>query len=185
MTLTLTLTQTMNIRAAVSSDLEAIRGIHLSAFDDNENEIVADLATDLFTEGSSSETLMLVAEIGDILVGQVSFSPVRLKRDRRPLGYILAPLAVRPECQRSGIGSKLVENGIRQLTRQDVNLIFVYGNPDFYGRFGFVGELAQKFSPPFTLQYPEGWQAIELDGERRASGGSIECVAPLCKPELW
>ena len=175
----------MNIRAAVSSDLEAIREIYLSAFDDNENEIVADLAIDLLTGGSSSQTITLVAETGDILVGHVSFSPVRLKSDRQPLGYILAPLAVRPECQNAGIGSMLVENGIRQLARQDVNFIFVYGNPDFYGRFGFVGELAQKFSPPYTLQFPAGWQAMELTGKSRAVGGSIECVASLCRPELW
>ena len=176
----------MNIRVANDSDLEAIREIHLGAFDDKENEIVADLAINLLTEISSPKTIALVAEISDILVGHVSFSPVRLKIDKQLLGYILAPLAVKPEYQKSGIGSKLVKGGLQQLTRQDIYISFVYGDPNYYRRFGFVGDLAQRFFPPYTLQYPVGWQAIELNSERRStSSGSVECVSSLCKPELW
>ena len=51
-------------------------------------------------------------------------------------GLHLAPLAVKPELQRQGIGSEL----LRFALRQDVikaNTIFVLGDPRFYRRFGF------------------------------------------------
>jgi len=176
----------MNIRIADKTDREGIREIHLGAFDNKENEIVANLAIDLLTETSSPQTITLVAEIDDLLVGHVAFSPIRLRINKQLLGYILAPLAIKPECQHTGIGSKLVEEGLQQLKQQGIYIVFVYGDPNYYSRFGFVANLAQKFIPPYTLQYPVGWQAIELDSENRiASAGSVECVSALCKPELW
>jgi len=51
-------------------------------------------------------------------------------------GLHLAPLAVKPEFQRQGIGSEL----LRFALRQDVvkaNTLFVLGNPGFYKKFGF------------------------------------------------
>lgn len=51
-------------------------------------------------------------------------------------GLHLAPLAVKPDFQKQGIGSEL----LRFALRQDVikaNTIFVLGDPDFYKKFGF------------------------------------------------
>ncbi len=51
-------------------------------------------------------------------------------------GLHLAPLAVKPEFQKQGIGEEL----LRFTLRQDViklNTIFVLGNPSFYKKFGF------------------------------------------------
>jgi putative acetyltransferase len=51
-------------------------------------------------------------------------------------GLHLAPLAVKPEFQKQGIGSEL----LRFVLRQDVikeNTIFVVGSPRFYQKFGF------------------------------------------------
>ena len=51
-------------------------------------------------------------------------------------GLHLAPLAVKPDFQRQGIGSEL----LRFALRQDVikaNTIFVLGDPGFYQKFGF------------------------------------------------
>ncbi|MBA3007474.1 MAG: N-acetyltransferase [Proteobacteria bacterium] len=51
-------------------------------------------------------------------------------------GLHLAPLAVKPEFQKQGIGSEL----LRFALRQDIikkNTIFVLGAPSFYKKFGF------------------------------------------------
>ena len=51
-------------------------------------------------------------------------------------GLHLAPLAVKPEFQKQGIGPEL----LRFALRQDVikaNTVFVLGDPDFYQKFGF------------------------------------------------
>jgi putative acetyltransferase len=51
-------------------------------------------------------------------------------------GLHLAPLAVKPEFQRQGIGSELLRFALRQEIIR-TNTIFVLGDPRFYRRFGF------------------------------------------------
>jgi putative acetyltransferase len=64
----------MRIREATLSDGDAIRRTHLSAFDADEREIVAKLAVDLLSEGTTPPTIALVAEIGGDAIGHVAFS---------------------------------------------------------------------------------------------------------------
>lgn len=64
-------------------------------------------------------------------------------------GLHLAPLAVKPEFQRQGVGSELLRFALRQEVIK-ANTIFVVGNPEFYRKFGFtscempVSPLAKK-----------------------------------------
>jgi putative acetyltransferase len=51
-------------------------------------------------------------------------------------GLHLAPLAVKPEFQKQGIGSELLRFALRQDVIQK-NTIFVLGAPGFYQKFGF------------------------------------------------
>ena len=176
----------MTIRTADISDADPIRQLHLKAFDDSENELVADLASDLLARSSTPGTLHLVATTEDKIGGHIAFSPVWTSKDRNLAGYILAPLAVEPGAQRTGVGSRLVREGLRRLAKQNVRLVLVYGSPDYYGRFGFTADIAKGFTPPFELSYPFGWQAVDLEGESSAvQSGSIQCVDALNKPELW
>ncbi|MCI0686890.1 MAG: N-acetyltransferase [Sporichthyaceae bacterium] len=50
----------------------------------------------------------------------------------------LAPLAVRPDRQRSGVGTALVEALVAAAGKRSERLIVVLGDPDYYGRFGFI-----------------------------------------------
>lgn len=177
---------TARIRVATNQDRDDIRDVHLQAFSRDEGKLIADLAVKLLTEDSDPATISLVAETHAKLVGHVAFSPVFSGVNNKCLGYILAPLAVKPEYHKTGIGSKLVESGMQQLSKQGVNVLFVYGDPKFYERFGFSAEAAASFVPPYELKYPLGWQATVLNG-----GGMDEpavrlsCVAPLHDPALW
>ncbi len=101
-------------------------------------------------------------------------------------GYILAPLGVKPDYQKRRIGSKLIEYGLQQLSEMGVNVVFVYGDPKYYGRFGFSTDAAQQYTTPYKLQYPFGWQAIVLkEYAIEKWPAAITCVAPLCDPKLW
>lgn len=124
--------------------------------------------------------LSLVATIDERVVGHILFTPVRieppggrevrLKPDttvqkpaspsRRVAG--LAPMAVRPEHQRSGIGGRLIRDGLEECRRAGYSAVVVLGHPEYYPRFGFVPAhtfgLTCEFPSP-----PEAFMAIELD----------------------
>ena len=51
-------------------------------------------------------------------------------------GLHLAPIAVKPEFQRQGVGSELLHFALRQKVIKE-STIYVLGNPDFYQKFGF------------------------------------------------
>jgi len=67
-----------------------------------------------------------------------------------------------------------------------VSIVFVYGDPKYYGRFGFNTDAASQYKTPYNLQYPFGWQAIllnECDIEKPTV--AINCVISLYDPKLW
>jgi len=121
---------------------------------------VADLVEALLKIESTPETLNLVAEDRDTLIGHVAFSPVQSCTSPELRGYLLAPLAVLPNAQRHGVGTALVRHGLQWLATRHVAVVFVYGDPRYYGRFGFNQRLATRYSPPYPLDYPEAWQAV-------------------------
>lgn len=73
------------------------------------------------------------------VVGRILYSPVSIETDGNELiGAGLGPMAVLPQFQRQGIGSKLVEAGNSELRRLGVPFIMVLGHPGYYPRFGFA-----------------------------------------------
>ena len=176
----------MQIRAATSLDRDAIYSVHWSAFDENEREVISKFAVNLLSEKTTPQTISLVAETEGAVVGHVAFSPVTIDTNENVHGYILAPVGVKPEYQKRRIGSKLIESGIRQLSKMDVDILFVYGDPEYYGKFGFSVDAAEGYIPPYRLKYPFGWQGIAFN--ERSTGKSpanIVCVTSLNDPALW
>jgi putative acetyltransferase len=177
----------MHIRVAASQDVDGVREVHQSAFDKAERGPVSELAVRLLAEVTSPPTLSLVAECdAGTVVGHIAFSPVTIANREATKAYILAPLAVRPDQQGRGVGSQLVEAGKQELARQGVQLLLVYGDPKFYGRFGFRAEVAAGLAPPYPLHYPHGWQGCVLaESALERASGAISCVEALCAPSLW
>ena len=176
----------MHIRAATKRDQGEIREIHLCAFPTSEGQLVSELAVSLLSEKTTPPTISLVAEADSTLIGHVAFSPVTADGNDELKGYILAPLGVKPDYQKRGIGSHLIETGLQQLTDMDVDVLLVYGDPQYYSRFGFNPDIAERYIPPYSLQYPFGWQGITLN-ERTTptSPVRINCVPSLRDPQQW
>ena len=175
----------MQTREATIDDAENIKNVHLQAFDNSENQIISDLAVHLLNDNHPVKTMSLVAMESNKIVGHIAFSPVFFESTNEHLGYILAPLAVSPKFQKNGVGSSLVKHGLDTISNTGSFIVFVYGDPQYYSRFGFNTDLAKKFMPPHTLQFPEGWQALRLNSDVFSEGGSITCVDSLNDPKIW
>lgn len=176
----------MQIRPATPLDRDSIQGLYLAAFPEEERELVAALAINLLAETTSPESFALVAQADGALVGHVGFSPVACEQTDKFRGYLLAPLAVHPEFQKRGIGASLIDAGLRRASQLGADIAFVYGDPQYYGRFGFDAGIAAGYAPPYPLQYPFGWQAKPLsDVGTLPLSAKLTCVAALRDPQLW
>jgi predicted N-acetyltransferase YhbS len=82
-------------------------------------------------------TLSLVAEEGERMVGHIAFSPVSIS-DGATDWYGLGPVSVVPSSQGTGLGSRLITDGLAKLRQLGAKGCVVLGEPDYYGRFGFV-----------------------------------------------
>jgi putative acetyltransferase len=122
------------VRHARPADAEAIAAIVTEAFGRDEE---ARLVERLRATGRLRCELVAVEDGG--IVGHVAFSPVRIGDDGgEGRWWGLAPLAVSPARQRSGIGAGLVREGLEAARRAGVTLVVVLGEPAYYGRFGFA-----------------------------------------------
>ncbi|MEB3218218.1 MAG: N-acetyltransferase [Nostocales cyanobacterium 94392] len=175
----------MQIRDAKIKDSEGIKNLYLQAFDNLEAELVSDFAVNLLHEKSTINIISLVAINNDAIIGHTSFSPVFLDSTNEHFGYILAPLAVLPTYQKNRVGSTIVKHGLDTISSLGAFIVFVYGDPQYYYRFGFKTDLAQNFTPPYPLQYPEGWQAMKLNSPVFPESGKFQCVNSLNVPKLW
>jgi putative acetyltransferase len=80
----------------------------------------------------------------------------------------------------------LITFELEALQNSGPHVVFVFGDPSHYGRFGSRSDLAEPFSAPNELTFPSGWQVLipTLMGHGRQSL-SITCVAALNRPDLW
>ena len=175
----------MHIREATLSDSERIRNVHLQAFDKSEAQIVADIAVNLLNEKTPIKIISLVAIQDNKVVGHIAFSPAYSIDNSEHFAYILAPLAVSPKHQKNKIGSSLIKYGLDTISNLGSFIVFVYGDPQYYSKFGFKTDLAKNFTPQYSLQYPEGWHALILNSSIFPEGGIIKFVDSLNDPNLW
>lgn len=124
----------MEIRAQNrSTDPAAIRQLNDVAFADHGGTE----AFDRFRT-ERDDILSLVATRDDRLLGHILFSPVTLKTDNETIaGMGLGQLAVMPDYQKQGIGTRLSQAGIAELREQGCPYVIVIGHATYYPRFGF------------------------------------------------
>ena len=145
----------ITIRPERPDDREAVIRVNESAFGQPDE---ADLVDRLRRQ--SPGYLGLVAEADGVVVGHILFSSVTLDAGSADVRG-LAPMAVLPEHQRSGVGSELVRAGLATCAGDGAEAVVVLGHPDYYPRFGF--RPASAFGLSCAYEVPdEAFMALEL-----------------------
>jgi putative acetyltransferase len=124
---------TVTVRPETSSDAAAVRRVNELAFGGAEE---ADLVEAL--RRANAVTVALVAEAGGEVVGHIMFSAVAIEHPPAQPVAGLAPMAVLPDHQRSGIGGQLIVSGLAALREAGFGSVVVLGHPTYYPRFGFT-----------------------------------------------
>jgi len=144
-------------------DLDAIRKLNAAAFAEHGGTE----AFDRF-RAERADILSLVAEEDGELLGHVLFSPVMLDTPTGILaGMGLGQLAVLPNRQRQGIGTRLTETGLAQLRRNNCPFIIVIGHADYYPRFGFERGARHNMRSQWQGIPEETFMVLILDPQRR------------------
>jgi len=156
----------LTIRAELPQGQAAIREVNEQAFGQPQEANLVDTL-----RAHAAVLLSLVAELDGQVVGHILYSPVTLDADGRTLtGAGLGPMAVLPGFQRRGIGSRLVEEGNRQLQASGVPFIVVLGHPHYYPRFGF--EPAARHGLRCEWEVPEDVFRVRVYDQRALAGVS-------------
>ena len=157
----------MLIRPETQADWAALDHVNQRAFGRADE---ASLVRRLRDDGLVATSL--VAEQAEIVLGHLMLSWLPTRVDGCSLRAVaLAPLAVLPEFQRQGIGSRLVEASIDAARELDIAAIIVLGHPRYYPRFGFSAAAAQGLAAPFS---GDSFMALELvPGALAGKAGSV------------
>ncbi len=129
----------MEIRSEQPEDYQLIHQLTADAFapkafsDGTEPTIIRKL------RAAGNLTLSLVAIENGTVVGHVAFSPVSIG-ESDVAWYGLGPVSVRPDLQRQGIGTALINEGMRKLETMGACGCALIGDPKYYSRFGFVSD---------------------------------------------
>lgn len=132
------------IRHARPTDHAAIRDIVHAAFGQADE---ADLVERLRAAGDVMFELVEEDENNEI-VGHILYS--RLWADSVHLYAALAPLAVRPDRQRSGVGKRLTAASLETAKEFGAHAVIVLGHPEYYPKFGFSAQAAAKVKSPYS-----------------------------------
>jgi len=183
----------MEIARSRDEDVGRLLGLVREAFGGPEE---AELVRDLLQDPSAKPCLSLLATEEGEAVGHILFTRVEISPGPdslppsapAPLAAILAPLAVLPSAQGKGVGGGLIREGLRQLARSGVELVFVLGHPGYYPRYGFRSAGAMGLEAPFPIpeEQAEAWMVAPLHpGILGEVKGRVICADALSRPELW
>lgn len=184
----------MKIRVSDKKEQAEIEKIHKIAFEKTEGaekaQGIVNLVHDLFDDETAMPIHSFVAVENDKLIGHVLFTKVIITDCPVEVeAQILAPLAVLPDCQSTGIGKHLIKEGLRQLKEAGINLVFVLGHIDYYPRSGFINDAKSLgFEAPYYIpeEFSGAWMVMELSsGIIGKAKGIVKCSDVLNQPQHW
>lgn len=149
----------IKIRTEKDSDHENIFNVNELAFG---RDVESRLVDSLRSSKSYVEGLSLVSEDDGDVVGHIMFTKISIDPENDEFaGVSLAPVAVKPDNQNQGVGSKLVSEGLKACKYLGFKIMVVIGHPEYYPRFGFIQ--ARKIGLESSIPVPdEAFMVLEL-----------------------
>lgn len=174
------------IRKLLVSDLNDIEEIFFNSFSVEEAPITFPVIKNLISDNAHSDNYCLGFELDGKIVSAIGFSPIFFTKDTGISAYILAPLATHQSHQKKGLATQLIESSKAYFSDKNIDVLLVYGDPEYYGRYGFNAELGKHFIPPYPLKYAFGWQAL-MTNNTDVSDRKLPftCVEALSDASLW
>ncbi len=120
------------IRDVRDADHDRVCAVVVAAFGQEDEAMLVHRLWD-----AGAVTIERLAVVDDEIVGYCAFSPVTCTPKLVGPLFGLAPVAVRPDHQRTGLGSAMIKDGLKACRELGARMIAVLGDPKYYGRFGF------------------------------------------------
>jgi predicted N-acetyltransferase YhbS len=106
--------------------------------------------------------LDFVAIDNDKIIGNIMYAKATIKNNALEYTVLtFGPISVLPEYQNKGIGKKLINHTIKLSKEMGYKAIIIYGDPEYYKRFGFKISKEYKIADK-NKKFPEALLALEL-----------------------
>lgn len=160
----------ITVRKETAEDYSAVFALNKEAFGE---EGEAKLVDKLRQSSAFIPELSLVATFQNMVVGHILFTKIKIIADNgnENESLALAPMAVLPKYQKSGIGSQLIKAGLDKARELEFKFVIVLGHEKYYPKFGFEPASKWKITSPYEV--PDNvFMAMELaeDGLKNVSG---------------
>jgi len=143
------------VRPERPGDAASIHALHVAAFSgETEARIVDDLRR------NDAVLASFVAEVAGIIVAHVMFSAVTVEQGTTGVG--LAPIAVHPEHQHRGIGTRLIRHALEILRNDGWTWVALLGHPRYFPRFGFLPAVLYGLACPWEGVPDPAFMALPL-----------------------
>jgi predicted N-acetyltransferase YhbS len=160
----------LEIRQETEADFAEVYELNRTAFDqDTEAKLVGLLRK----SNAFIPALSLVAIVDNNVVGHILFTKIIITDDNGSENdsLALAPMTVRPDLQKRGIGRQLILQGLNKAKELGHKSVIVLGHEHYYPKFGFVPADKWKITSPYDVP-ANVFMGIELinDGLKGVTG---------------
>ena len=152
----------VEIRFERDEDFRDLIEIHCDAFQRRDE---GELVEKLHQNSQYDRKFSFVALVDGQIVGHLLFTPLLIRylsTSTNVSSFALAPISIRTDFQRKGIGTRLIEFALDELRSRNVQTIVVLGHKTFYPKFGFRPAKNFQIRGPFQLADEDCLMILEL-----------------------